>query len=211
MTMYAVLPQSAATNINITTSVHQWLFNQVKTPYDAAVTAQSLPGGYTYDPKTSTWSPDSNGLGVMECQPDDPSLFERVPTIAYCIDDGRSTRASESTGVGDMAVWECISCCVAVAPGVTVGDDNTAEPDHYLRDLIRGYVHNALSRSYTMPILDRSQPSGSTFVQIGNAYIHDARATKNTMKDDAQSSLVINRNRYEWTFTLRYAVVATNG
>jgi hypothetical protein len=213
MTMYAVLPQNLGTFPNLTLSLSSWLNSQVKVPYDTASLALGLSQGYVYDQKTSLWSSDTKGLGLMECEPDDPSLFERSPTVSYCVGDGRNSKPSRSTGVGDRAVWEWHPACIAVSPAVKVSTTGTAEPDHFSDDFIRTYLYNATSRTLTLPLLDLAQPvgGGTSYVQIGFAYIENVTPSKVQTVSQKTSQVVTKQRRFELEFELKICVETTNG
>lgn len=209
MAIYGVLPQNIATGPNLNASIQQWLKQQVKAPYDTWAAANNVNAGMQQQ-SDGTWSADNLGLGIMEGEPDDPSIFERVPTVAYCVDDGRTPKASKPTGLGDGAVHEYHSVTIAIAPAMMVGSDGTTQPDKFARDMLRSYLQNAFTRAYVIPFVDLTQPlQGGGFAQVGMIYIESARPNKVTKLNE--SPIAVNRNRFELEVEMRIAVQTTNG
>jgi hypothetical protein len=208
-TIYSVLPQNLATIPNLATSLQSWLKSQVKVPFDAYMTGATFANGLVYDPVKGTWASDGNGLGILESQPSDPSLFVRSPAIGYCIDDGRSAKPPRSTGCGDRAVWEYHPVTIAASMPLRLdGDGKSTEPNTLARDMLKTFVFNALSRTLTIPFVDLAQPIAGGFATVGYMYVEDFHPTKVASVKDA---LNVDRGRFEVEFQLRFAVVTTNG
>jgi hypothetical protein len=204
-----ILSQSQASDLNLATSIKQWLFSQVVTPYNAAAVAQGLNQGASLQADGS-WKTDANGLGLIEALPDDKSVYERVPIVAYSL-DSKSAKSPLPTGLGDGANWEWRSATICCLPAVSVSSDTTGQvvqANRAAQWLLKTYLTNAILRANTLPIVDHSQAQvGGLFPQIGYAEIKGQQI--HSMERVAQM-LDANKYRFDVIFDLRWAVSTTN-
>lgn len=208
--MYGILPQDVATDVNLSQSLKQWLYQKIKLPYDTQATALSLNNGYQWQ-ADGTWIPDNNGTYIVEGNgPTDPRLWERMPCVMYQIDDVKATRLPKPTGCGDGANYEFIPILLCCVPPPLIATDGTAEPDTFTRAVFKTCVRNAVQRSWRLPIVDRSQgQTAGLYPVVGFADIMDQRII--AMPNELKQMQVNKRERFDATFTLRWPVVYTNG
>lgn len=207
--MYGILPQNVATDVNLSTSIKQWLYTQVKLNYDTQSAALGLNNGYQLQ-SDGTWATDNNGMFIFEGSgPTDPKLFERLPCIMYQIDDVKGTKLPKSTGCGDGANYEFIPILLCCVPPPLIAVDQSAQPDTYTRAVMKSLLRNAILRAYHIPIVDRSQAKVSgLYPQVGIAEIQEPRII--AMPNELKQLMVTKRERFDVTFTIKWPVITTN-
>ncbi len=206
MAIAGVLTQAQASDLNLVTSIQQWLFNEVVGPYNTAAAAASLNQGMSMQ-HNGTWVADTNGLGLMPGMPDDKNIYERVPTLAYGI-DAKAVKAPVPTGMGDGSQWEWRSVSVCCLPAISAATDGTIQADRLAQFVLKGVVANAVTRTNIIPIVDRSQaPVSGQYPQIGYAEVHNQQVVD--LNKIAQI-LDANRYRFDVLFDIRWAVQTTN-
>lgn len=203
MAIAGILTQSQASDMNLATSVKQWLFAQIVNPYN---TANPNQGASLQN--DGTWKSDTNGLGLIEGLPDDKAIYERVPVIAYCI-DLKPTKEPLPTGAGDGANWEHRGISLVCLPAINVSPlDGTIQPSKADQWVLKSFVTNAILRANVVPIVDHSQALvAGYYPQIGYAEMHGQQI--HGMEKISQM-LDANKYRFDVTFDLRWAVATTN-
>jgi hypothetical protein len=206
MSISGILTQAQATDINLATSVRQWLINNVVTPYNTEALAAGLNQGMGMQPD-GTWKADTNGLGIIEGLPDDKSIYERVPVIAYSL-DYKLPKAPYPTGMGDGAAYEYRSVSIVCLPAISSGSDGVIQASRQSQWILKTHLANAVSRANVLPIVDHSQGIvAGNYPQIGYAELHNQRI--HGMERVAQM-LDANRLRFDVQFDLCWAVTTTN-
>lgn len=202
MAIAGILTQAQASDVNLVTSIKQWLYTQVVQPYNTA-----YPNQGASLQNDGTWKADTAGLGLIESLPDDKSIYERVPCIAYCI-DLKPAPKSTPTGAGDGANWEYRGISLVCLPAITISSDGTIQASRANQWALKSYVSNAILRTHVMPIVDHAQAqSGGVYPQIGYAELYDQQY--HGMEKIAQM-LDANKYRFDVTFNVRWAVSTTN-
>jgi hypothetical protein len=205
MSIAGILSQTQASDINLATSIQQWLYTQVVQPYDAAISGLPFASGQTLN-SDGSYTADSNGLGVMPGMPDDESIYQRVPVVAYNIDD-TMPKAPTPMGMGDGASMEYRTVHLVCLPAVIASTDGV-QPSFQAQLLLKTFLLNAISRANFMPIVDHSQgATGGLFPQIGYAEIHGQRPHS---LYNIKEILGANRFRFDYSFELWWAVSTTN-
>lgn len=207
MSVDAILTQDQASDLNLATSIQQYLKTDVVAPYNAAATSAGLSAG-VQTMADGTFGPDTLGLGVMSASPEDAALYERVPTIGYVLDfvGGRPSRAA---GAGDMANVETRSVKLCCLPVVRVSaDSKSADPQRLAQWILKSAVENAILRKQTtIPIVDHAGSQvGGNYPAVGYAWIDNARIASMERLGDL---LDIHRYRFDVMFDLRWYVAAT--
>ncbi len=197
-----ILTQAQACDINLATSIKQWLYVQVVEPYNTA-----YPNQGASLQNNGTWKADTNGLGLLESLPDDKAIYERVPCVTYCI-DLKPGKNPLPTGAGDGASWEYRGISLVCLPSLTINTDGTVQADRASQWALKSLVNNAVLRANVLPIVDHSQAqSGGLYPQIGYAEISSQQL--HGMEKIAQM-LDANKYRFDVTLDIRWAVSTTN-
>lgn len=205
MTIASILTQAQAAEINIETSIRQWLYSQVVQPYNTAATAQGLNQGMTLK-ADGTYVADTLGLGLMDASPEDRSVYERVPVLAYSL-DVKAGKDPIPTGMGDGAQWEYTCVRVCCIPAVST-DGQKIQADRVSMRLLKTYMKDAITRANIMPIVDHSQsPVNGLYPQVGYAEICNRQVLS---MDRLLQMLDDNRLRFDVLFDLRFGVATTN-
>ena len=209
MSIAGILSQAQATDINLATSISQWLFNNVVTPYNSAAISVGINQGMAMQ-RDGTWKSDNLGLGIVAGAPDDQSIYERVPSIAYSL-DYKVPKSPHSLGMGDGAFWEYRSvsiCCLPAVSASADAADQSIQTSRQSQWLLKTAISNAITRSNILPIVDHSQAKvGGNYPQIGYAEILGQKI--HSMEKIAQM-LDANRLRFDAFFEIRWAVTTTN-
>jgi hypothetical protein len=206
MPIVGILSQDQASDINLATSIQQWLMTQVKVAYDTAASAASLNAGVNLQ-GDGTWKANAIGLYIANGTPDDLAIYEQVPVVAYNL-DASPPKSPVPTGMGDGAQYEYRSVKLCCLPAVTVGSDGTIQPNNSAQWILKSFINNAILRANIMPIVDHSASKvGGFYPQIGYAEIRDQKI--NSM-DKIAELLGTNKFRFDVSFTLCYGVSTTN-
>ena len=208
MAVVPVLSQAQATYENFFVSLQQYFSINVKTPYDTNIAARTGISKGAALGSSGLWVQDTLGLGIMPGDVDDPSIYVRVPTLAYCLDDGREVTGYAPIGIGDQSGWERHAVRITCLPSMKLSTDGSMMPSLTANAVLRTYVTNALTRTLFMPILDINQPVGQTFATIHYARIEDVRWPQMGV---IKNMLVSNKDQFRVEFTFRIAVMPTNG
>lgn len=205
MSIAGILSQTQASDINLATSIQQWLYTQVVGPYNTAAAGQPFVQGQTLN-SNGSYTADNNGLGIMPGLPDDASIYQRVPVVAYTMDD-IMPKPPKSTGMGDGAAWEYRAVHLVCLPAV-IASTSGIQSTFQAQLLLKTFLLNAISRANIMPIVDHSQgATGGLFPQIGYAEIHNQRPHS---LYNIQELLGASRFRFDFSFELWWAVSTTN-
>lgn len=212
VTQYGIMPQNIATDVNLSTSIKQWLFQQVKLPYDSLAPTLGLTLGYVSQADGS-WTTDNAGVYIFEGKgSNDPRLYERLPCVMYLVDDNRATKSPRSTGCGDGAEWEYIAVQLICVPAPFVQSDGSAEYDPMSRSTLKTLFRNAVTRTYILPIVDRSQGASGNpalYPQTSVARLYEQRIKE--IPNELKSMMVKDRGRFDVEFVIEWPVVTTNG
>lgn len=202
MLISGILTQTQASDVNLATSIKQWLYTQVVEPYNAA-----YPNQGASLQNDGTWEADTAGLGLIESLPDDKAIYERVPCVAYCI-DLKPAPKSVVTGAGDGADWEYRGISLVCLPAITISTDGTIQASRANQWALKSLISNAILRTHVLPIVDHSQAQvGGLYPQIGYAEMLDQQY--HGMEKISQM-LDANKYRFDVTFNIRWAVSTTN-
>jgi len=206
-----ILSNAQGSDYNINLSLWQWIFTKVKTPYDIAAPLKGINTGVQTN-RDGTFVQDNLGLGIIQCDGgnlDNPDVFKRLPTVAYCLDDGRGVAEPKATGIGDGANIECRSIGIRCVPAVKVASDNTLSADENAIALLKTTVWNAFGRSLIIPIVDSTQtPVNGLYPQIGYAEILRPTLPRRPRFKD---SLIVDRRDFDLTLELRLQVQTYDG
>lgn len=203
----SVMTPLQASDMNIVASLWQFLYQNVKIPYDIAALAAGLNQGLTLN-QNGTYTPDTTGLGLLDTDIDRDDFYQRVPVVGFVLDDIR-TRHSTPTGAGDGANNEWRSVLLRAVPALRTAPDGTQAPDKMAHRMLKTYLWNAIGRSFIMPIVDNSQARVSNkFPQIGYAEIHGAEMPR---PPSFKNQLVIDRRDFDVLFELKMGVATSDG
>lgn len=178
-------PTQASTQ-NIVNSVKDWIVAQVKP---------------SYDNKAATSSSWTAPLNVVIQNPDDPSIYAKVPAISIALPE--DVKSPTPLGLGEGIVWRYKRIHLCCYPGV----DTNGKPSVTSTSWLQTYVDYAFGTALTMPINDYS--SGTVVNQVDIAYVEDQRIVH--PRGHIDTTLAIERHRFDMIFTLKYTVIAING
>jgi hypothetical protein len=206
--MNGTLTNAQATDLNLLFSIDQFLLQYVKAPYDAASAAQGINQGIQTQRDGSVVAA-TGGIAIFEDEVDNPDLFKRAPSITYQLDDGRPTKESVPTGLGDGANYEWRSVKLRCVPAVKVATDGTQTPDKSALTLLKSIIRNAFDRRLILPVVDGTQsPVNGLYPQIGYAEIKGFQLLRRGAFKDA---LVIDHRDFDVEFTLKVATQTADG
>jgi hypothetical protein len=186
------------------------IYTSIKGPYDIAAAAAGLLDGLQLN-KDSSYTDDSQGLGILSMDTDADGLFKRVPVVGYGLDTTGSAPKPKVLGVGDGANWEYHKVLLQCVPTVNQSTDTnlTQSTNRLAIMLLQTAVWNAVGRQYSFPIVDSTQPPfNGLYPQIGYAEILNPCQPKRPVYKDA---LVIDRRDFNIEFDFRVAIATMDG
>lgn len=182
----ATLPANANLEINLLQSLEAFLYTNVVTPYNAAVSALAY----------------NDPLTIMIDDPDDPNKEAIVPALTLQLPT--DVKDPLGLGMGDKEVWMYKLFDVRCYPAMSKDTNGTMKPSITAASMLRSLM-GRVSTALTIPLYDYAT---STTVPVDFAYIDSVRLIN---LRGAITDLALEKHRFDYHICIRFVQPALNG